>query len=109
MKNRIQLQSCILQMIGLQHELSAKDLIHPDDLSHEVAGLSKHKKSFIDFVFQQHVLIHAATETIKECFSFHIDDEDEGTESFSACCDRIKLVLPEVIFYPKIIAFNISF
>ena len=40
-------------MIDLQHKLSAEDPIHPDDLSLEaIAGLSKHKKRYIAFAFQ---------------------------------------------------------
>ena len=60
------------EMIAPQHELSAEDPIYPDqDLSHEeIAGLSKHKKPYIAFAFQQHVLIHAAKETNKEHLFF---------------------------------------
>ena len=80
----------VLQMIAPQHELSVEDPIHPEDLNLEaIAGLSKHKKPYIAFAFQQHVLTHAAQETIKEHLSFHLDDEDEGTESLSASINSI--------------------
>ena len=73
-----------LQMIAPQHEWSVEDPIHPEDLNLEaIARLSKHKKPYIAFAFQQNVLTHAAQNTIKEHLSFCLDDADEGTESFS--------------------------
>lgn len=75
----------VLQMIAPQHEWSVLDPIHPGDLNLEaIAGLSKHKKPYIAFAFQQNVLTHAAQNTIKEHLSFRLDDEDEGTESLNA-------------------------
>ena len=75
----------VLQMIAPQHEWSVEDPIHPEDLDLEaIAGLSKHKKSYIAFAFQQNVLTHAAQNTIKEHLSFCLDDKDEGAESLSA-------------------------
>ena len=71
----------VLQMIAPQHEWSVEDPIHPEDLNLEaIAELSKHKKPYIAFAFQQNVLTHAAQNTIKEHLSFCLDDEDEGTE-----------------------------
>ena len=46
----------VLQMIAPQHEWSVEDPIHPEDLNLEaIAGLSKHKKPYIAFAFQQNV------------------------------------------------------
>ena len=72
-------------MIAPQHEWSVEDPFHPEDLNLEaIAGLSKHKKSYIAFAFLQNMLTHAAQNTIKEHLSFCCDDEDEGTESLNA-------------------------
>ena len=72
-------------MIAAQHEWSVEDPIHPEDLNLEaIAGLSKHKKPYIAFAFQQNVLTHAAQNAIKEHLSFCLEDEDEGSESLSA-------------------------
>ena len=77
------------EMIAPQREWSVEDPIHPEDLNLEaIAGLSKHKKSYIAFAFQQNMLTHAAQNTIKEHLSFCLDDEDEGTESLSSLVSR---------------------
>lgn len=80
----------VLQMISPQHELSTENAIHLVDLSLEaIAGLSKHKKPYVAFASRQHVLTHIAKETIKEHLFFHLNNEDEGTESFSASISSV--------------------